>query len=101
MRPDRWAKKFMFRAEAPCNWARLGCAHIKGPAAAGARGCVQTPLFQYFGLSCAQRSVYRSEPYLCHMQVEKAGGHSSCDRLCVSGLDVKIEKHRIPGSCVG
>ena len=27
------------------------------------------------------------------LQVEKAGGFSSCDGLCVSGLDVNIEKH--------
>lgn len=27
------------------------------------------------------------------VQVEKAGGYSSCDGLCVSGLDVNIEKH--------
>ena len=27
------------------------------------------------------------------MQVEKAGGFSSCDGLCVSGLDVEIKKH--------
>ena len=26
-------------------------------------------------------------------QVEKAGGFSSCDGLCVSGLDVEIKKH--------
>ena len=27
------------------------------------------------------------------LQVEKAGGFSSCDGLCVSGLDVEIKKH--------
>ena len=27
------------------------------------------------------------------VQVEKAGGFSSCDGLCVSGLDVEIKKH--------
>jgi sedoheptulose-bisphosphatase len=29
----------------------------------------------------------------CVLQIEKAGGYSSCDGKCVSGLDVPIEKY--------
>lgn len=40
---------------------------------------------------CAVRGNGHAQPVLCHMQVEKAGGFSRSDSLCVSGLDVKIE----------
>ena len=42
---------------------------------------------------CAVRGNGHAQPVLCHMQVEKAGGFSRSDSLCVSGLDVKIGMH--------